>query len=132
VSARAGRNFLLTVLCLATEREEDDIVREQRGAPTSSVESAASTATVLSSETRKLAWSRINGIYHMTADVETTWYDFACRILALATDSPDADWFRAATANGPLVVRRAVPTTTSDFLTPARRPAYSVLADRLK
>jgi dTDP-4-dehydrorhamnose reductase len=134
VYARAGRNFLLTVLRLATEREDMSIVRDQRGAPTSSVEIASATATVLSqvlsSESRKLPWSRISGIYHMTAGGETTWYDFACRILALAADRPDADWFRAATADRPLIVRRVVPITTSDFPTPARRPAYSVLATR--
>jgi len=47
VYAREGRNFLLTVLRLATEKQELRIVRDQRGAPTSSDEIAVATAKVL-------------------------------------------------------------------------------------
>jgi dTDP-4-dehydrorhamnose reductase len=134
VYAREGRNFLLTVLRLATEKEELSIVQDQRGAPTWSAHIAAATAKVLSqvfsSENGELPWSRISGIYHMTAGGETTWYEFACRILELAADRPDADWFRAATADRALVARRVRPLLTSEFPTPARRPAYSVLANR--
>jgi len=134
VYAREGRNFLLTVLRLATEKEELPIVRDQKGAPTSSAEIAAATAKVLSqassSESGKRSWSESTGIYHMTASGETTWYDFACRILELAGDRPDANWFRAATANRPLIARGIRPIVTSEFPTAAARPAYSVLANR--
>ena len=67
----------------------------------------------------------------MTAAGETTWYDFAVRILELAsTQSRGTDWFRAATGDRPLIARKIVPIATADFPTPARRPAYSVLANR--
>lgn len=133
VYAREGRNFLRTVLRLATEKEELRIVRDQRGAPTSSAEVAAATVKVLSplfsSGSGSLHGTHVSGIYHMTAGGETTWYDFACRILELAAGRPDADWFRAATAGRPLIARRVLPIVTSEFPTPARRPAYSVLAN---
>lgn len=135
VYARQGRNFLLTILRLAAEKQELRIVRDQVGAPTSSREIAAATAKVLSqicsSTNGASPWSTTKGIYHMTAAGETTWYDFAGRILELAsTRSCSADWFRAATGNRPLIARKIVPIATADFPTPARRPAYSVLANR--
>jgi dTDP-4-dehydrorhamnose reductase len=134
VYAREGRNFLLTVLRLATEREELTVVRDQRGAPTWSAAIAAGTAKVLAQSwslgSRKRSCSESTGIYHMTAGGETTWYDFASRILELAAERPDADWFRAATADRPLIARRIRPIATSEFPAAARRPAYSVLANR--
>src|SRR5437588_770974 len=135
VYAREGRNFLLTVLRLATEKEELRIVRDQAGAPTLSLEIAAATAGVLSkifapaNGTRP--WSETKGIYHMTAGGETTWYNFAQLILELASRQPRVgDWFAAATNNRRLMTRRIVPIATDEFPTPARRPAYSVLANR--
>jgi dTDP-4-dehydrorhamnose reductase len=135
VYARQGRNFLLTVLRLAAEKGELRIVRDQVGAPTSSREIAVATAKVLSqicSATNGASpWSATKGVYHMTAAGETTWYDFAGRILELASSrSRSADWFRAATANRPLIARKIVPIATAEFPTAARRPAYSVLANR--
>jgi dTDP-4-dehydrorhamnose reductase len=134
VYAREGRNFLLTVLRLAAEKEELRIIRDQRGAPASSAEIAAATAKVLSriysAAIDGLSFSQITGIYNMTAGGETTWYDFARLILELAAQEPAGDWFRAATANRPLIARRIIPIATAEFPTPARRPAYSVLANR--
>jgi dTDP-4-dehydrorhamnose reductase len=135
VYAREGRNFLLTVLRLAAEKEELRIVRDQVGAPTSSREIAAATAKVLSqicsSTNDASSWTATKGLYHMTAAGETTWYEFAERILELAsTQCHSADWLRAATGNRPLIARKIVPITTAEFPTPAHRPAYSVLSNR--
>lgn len=135
VYAREGRNFLLTVLRLATEKEELRIVQDQTGAPTSSREIAASTAKVLtqlySARNGSVSPSRYAGIYHMTAGGETNWYSFAKLILELASSpSGPAEWLAAATNNRPLIARRIVPIATHEFPTPARRPAYSVLGNR--
>lgn len=137
VYATAGRNFLLTILRLATGREELRIVRDQIGAPTLSSEIAAATTNILAqvcdSEGGPLTLADVNGIYHMTAGGETSWYHFATAILEEAAACPAASpWFAAATSGLPLIARRVIPIPTAEYPTPARRPAYSVLSnDRL-
>ena len=56
------------------------------------------------------------GTYHLSASGQCTWFDFAEAIFA-----------RARTAGLIERVPRLVPIATSDYPTPARRPAYSVL-----
>jgi dTDP-4-dehydrorhamnose reductase len=135
VYSREGRNFLLTILRLATEKEELRIVQDQIGAPTSSQEIAAATVKVLEQIRTPAAnvrqWPEIKGIYHMTAGGETNWYEFAKSILELAArqSRPEA-WLAAATGGRPLMTRRIVPITTKEYPTPARRPLYSVLSNK--
>jgi dTDP-4-dehydrorhamnose reductase len=135
VYALQGRNFLLTVLRLATEKEELRIVRDQTGAPTSSREIAAATVKILSQlysvANGALSPTTSEGIYHMTAGGETNWYSFAKLILELASGPPGpGGWLAGATNNRSLIARRIVPIATHEFPTPARRPAYSVLGNR--
>lgn len=115
-----GRNFLLTMLRLAATREELRIVDDQRGAPTSSLQLARLTRELLAPEgvldAASLGRLRAHrGIYHATAAGETTWFGFAQAI------------FAAAPARTPRP--RLVPIPTSDYPTPARRPANSVLSN---
>jgi dTDP-4-dehydrorhamnose reductase len=135
VYAREGKNFLLTILRLATQREELRIVSDQIGAPTSSHEIAAATTQILTQlfahEKRQHPLAKVSGTYHMTAAGETSWYGFAEAILNHArTNPPREPWYRAATNNLPLIAKRVVPITTAEYPTPARRPAYSVLSNR--
>jgi dTDP-4-dehydrorhamnose reductase len=97
-----GRNFYLTMLRLAKERPELRVVDDQLGAPTSSLEIARATPTLLGKDAQ--------GLYHMTAAGETTWCGFARAILA-----------RAGLATP------VVPIATADYPTPARRPRNSRL-----
>jgi dTDP-4-dehydrorhamnose reductase len=131
-----GRNFLLTILRLATEREELRIVRDQFGAPTWSREIAKGTARILTqlSEQGQEAFSRSSGIYHMTAAGKTSWFEFGKAILEEASrTSQGVSWFAAATGGQPLVARLVTPVKTEEYPTLARRPAYSVLSNsRLK
>jgi dTDP-4-dehydrorhamnose reductase len=134
VYAHEGRNFVLTVLRLATEREELRIVRDQIGAPTWNVAIAGATARILARIYERhdaCSWlSGFSGIYHMTAAGETSWYDFAKAILEEARDGKSgARWFTAATKQQPLIVRDVIPIATSEYPTPARRPLYSVLSN---
>lgn len=134
VYAREGRNFLLTILRLAIEKEELRIVRDQTGAPTWSEEIAAATVKVLDRIRRPTGgtqlWPEIRGLYHMTAGGETNWYEFAKLILELAASQsrPEA-WLAAATRGRPLMARRILPIATEEYPTPARRPRYSVLSN---
>jgi dTDP-4-dehydrorhamnose reductase len=134
VYAAQGRNFLLTVLRFATQRDELRIVRDQYGAPTRNLEIAAATTTVL----EKLAersevgeeFANSSGTYHLTAAGVTTWYDFAVAILQEASAMPaSSPWLTSALGGLPLRARRVTPITTEEYPTPARRPAYSVLSN---
>src|ERR1700704_694253 len=81
VYATRGRNFLLTILHLATEREELRIVSDQVGAPTCASDVAAATSKILAGicENGNVAFilPEASGTYHMSAAGQTTWYDFA-------------------------------------------------------
>ncbi|MBK7658998.1 MAG: dTDP-4-dehydrorhamnose reductase [Betaproteobacteria bacterium] len=107
-----GKNFLATMLNLAATRGELRVVADQRGAPTSSLFLAEATVRAIRAIPREGVAS---GIYNLSAGGETTWASFAEAIFARAAGRPG---FRA-----PRVIR--IPS--SDYPTPARRPAYSVL-----
>jgi len=132
VYGRRGRNFLLTILRLATEREELRVVHDQFGAPTWSHEIANATAKVLLqlSQQNPEAIAKSSGIYHMTASGKTSWFEFAKAILQEASRMPPGiPWFERATKGQLLVTRRITPIATEEYPTPARRPANSVLSN---
>ena len=116
-----GRNFLLTILRLAREREELRIVDDQFGAPTWSRDIAYATAAVLSSlrgigpATALHDRAACSGLYHLSAGGRTTWCGFAHALIDAAP---------------PEVPRpRVVPISTADYPTPARRPRNSTLSN---
>jgi dTDP-4-dehydrorhamnose reductase len=130
VYARTGRNFLLTILRLATQREELRIVSDQTGAPTWSRMIAAATVRILERCPASELAER-SGIYHLTAAGETTWYGFARAILEECADPARLDpWFTQATAGRRLMAKSVLPIATLDYPTPAWRPPYSVLSNR--
>jgi dTDP-4-dehydrorhamnose reductase len=134
VYATTGKNFLLTMLRLATQREELRVVSDQVGSPVLSGEIAKATTEILSqlSALYSVHYSiaETGGIYHMTAAGETSWAGFAKAILEEAASiAPNTPWFAEATGKLPLIASRVVPIRTSEYPTPARRPAYSVLSN---
>jgi dTDP-4-dehydrorhamnose reductase len=134
VYAARGRNFLLTILHLATQKEELRIVCDRVGAPTCSWDIAAATARVLKGLHKpgdgSSAVSNVSGTYHLTAAGDTTWYDFGKSILEeTACMSTNAAWFSDATHGRQLIAKRIIPITTAEYPTPASRPVYSVLSN---
>ena len=133
VYATRGRNFLLTVLRLASQREELRVVRDQVGAPTWCREIARATTSILerfARSPRAFSVSDYTGTYHMTAGGVASWHDFAQAILDEVSGAPpNIPWLESATGGRPLLSRRIVPITTSEYPTPARRPPYSVLSN---
>ncbi|MBD2102439.1 dTDP-4-dehydrorhamnose reductase [Leptolyngbya sp. FACHB-261] len=111
-----GRNFLLTMLKLAQEREELRIVSDQIGAPTWSRTIAEATAQVLASSMRdpERFWAEQAGLYHLTAVGRTSWHGFAEAIFQLQ---------RLKTLN----LKALVAIPSEQYPTPAKRPAYSQL-----
>lgn len=110
VYAAHGRNFLLTMLRLAHERDELRVVADQIGSPTSAALIADVTAHALLQPPAQF------GLWHLVAGGQTNWHGFAEAIIAGARE-------RGLLGRIP----RVTPITTSDYPTPARRPAYSVL-----
>jgi dTDP-4-dehydrorhamnose reductase len=105
-----GRNFLLTMLKLAKERDELRVVADQHGTPNWCRTLAEATIAGIA---RGLPWlSDRSGLYHLTSGGATTWHGFAQAIVG-DVDRP-----------------RVVGIATSDYPTPARRPAYGILSAR--
>jgi dTDP-4-dehydrorhamnose reductase len=106
-----GHNFMLTMMRLFKERDQLSVVDDQIGAPTWSRMIAEATAQIVHQlyMTPKDSLPPL-GIYHLTAAGETSWYGFAASILEMIGGSCNIQ-----------------PTSTDNYPTPARRPAYSVL-----
>jgi dTDP-4-dehydrorhamnose reductase len=134
VYATHGRNFLLTIVRLATEREELRIVSDQVGAPTCAADLAASTCKILAAISKRnrgqFVFTEASGTYHMSAAGQTTWCEFAQTILeeAVATQH-DLAWLSGATKGRQLIAQRVIPISTEEFGSRTRRPAYSVLSN---
>jgi len=135
VYSTSGKNFLLTILRLATQRQELSIVLDQVGAPTWSREIAKATLNILchiAKRQNSFDLSTYSGTYHMTAAGVTSWYEFARAILEEASALKEVPaWFGSATAGQPLNHVRVTPISSDQYPTPARRPPYSVLSNFL-
>jgi dTDP-4-dehydrorhamnose reductase len=98
-----GHNFLRTMLRLGAERDEVAVVDDQRGSPTYVGHLAEATRALVDGDLPR-------GLWHVAADGDCTWADFAEAIFE--------------EAGLPCRVRRI---TTAELGRPAPRPAYSVL-----
>jgi dTDP-4-dehydrorhamnose reductase len=120
-----GKNFLLTMLRLAQEREEIKVVDDQIGAPTWSRMIAEVTAQILSQAPRNISDFLANngGLYHLTANGKTSWYGFAKAIFELEEKKSD----RVTARRRHRKLQRLTAITSVEYPTPASRPAYSLL-----
>lgn len=120
-----GRNFLATMSRLACERPELRVVDDQTGAPTTARAIAHATESLVEQILRGAAPEP--GTYHMTCAGQTTWCGFARAIVKRINEIAPLLGLTA-----PAVAPTVTAIRTADFPTPAKRPAYSVLAnDRL-
>ena len=98
-----GKCFPDTILKLAATRKELEIVNDQRGCPTYTVD--------LARAIQQLCRKGATGTVHATNSGDCTWFDFGSELVK---------------ASGLDVQVR--PTTSDRFVRPAKRPAYSVLS----
>ncbi|RTY05160.1 dTDP-4-dehydrorhamnose reductase [Stenotrophomonas geniculata] len=113
VYASHGANFLRTMLRVGSEREQLRVVADQIGTPTPAALIADVTAQALQHP------GHLSGTWHLTASGQTSWHGFAEAI------------FAEALANGVLAKVPAVEAIpSSEYPTPAKRPAWSVLDNR--
>ena len=113
VYAAHGGNFLRTMLRLSAERDELRVVADQIGTPTPAALIADVTAHALRHP------GGLSGTWHLTASGQTSWHGFAEALFAEALAA-------GVLAKAPLV--EAIPS--SQYPTPAKRPAWSVLDNR--
>lgn len=113
VYAAHGGNFLRTMLRLGAERDQLRVVADQIGTPTPAGLIADVTAQALRHP------GGLSGTWHLTASGQTSWHGFAEAIFAEAQAA-------GVLAKTPVVDAIA----SSDYPTPARRPAWSVLDNR--
>lgn len=99
-----GPCFPKTIAKVARERGGLDVVDDQVGQPTWTVDLAALVLRLVDADARP-------GTYHGTSTGQTSWHGFAQAIVGAA-------------GMDPAIVR---PTTSESFVRPAPRPAYSVL-----
>jgi dTDP-4-dehydrorhamnose reductase len=104
-----GKNFVKTMLRLASDRDAVGVVADQIGNPTSAADIAAGLLAVA-----EQAQDAPFGVYHLAGTGEGSWADLAECIFAAS-----------AAAGGPLAEVNRIATT--DYPTPARRPANSRL-----
>jgi dTDP-4-dehydrorhamnose reductase len=134
VYSTRGHNFLLSILKLATLREELRVVHDQVGAPTWSRMIAAATANIIEKlSTTGTAESQIRatrGTYHMTAAGQTSWHGFAEAILEECTTVPKPlPWFDDATEGKRIMTKQVRGIPSNEYPTPARRPHNSLLSN---
>ena len=113
-----GGNFIKTILRLAKERENLNVVADQIGAPTS-VELIADITALSIAACR---WDILPcGLYHLTASGATSWHGLACHVVDRAIQ------------NGVVLKLDAShihPIPTEGYPLPARRPQNSRLDTR--
>jgi dTDP-4-dehydrorhamnose reductase len=99
-----GSSFARTILTLGKTRESLDVVNDQIGQPTSTLDVARMIKALVASDIH-------SGIFHATNSGNASWYDFAQRLFSLAGWDP----------------KRITPVTSEAFPRPASRPIWSVL-----
>jgi dTDP-4-dehydrorhamnose reductase len=101
-----GSNFVKTILRLCKERDSLNVIYDQVGSPTYARDLASAIIAILAQD-----WKP--GVYHFGNEGVASWYDFAIAICDLAGLNTVIN-----------------PIETSEYLTPAARPHYSVLNKR--
>lgn len=104
-----GKNFVNTMLRLAMERDELNVVADQIGSPTWADDLAQVTLQIIAKIENGAPF--VGGVFHASGAGQTSWFDF-CRAIISQSGHENV------TVNA---------IKTEDFPTPAKRPRYSVL-----
>ncbi len=104
-----GRNFVKTMMRLMNDKDQVSVINDQLGSPTYAADLAEIILKIIA-DSRSPTGGWMPGIYNFSNEGVITWYEFAMAIKEII-DS----------------VCEVKPITTSEYPTPAKRPAYSVL-----
>ena len=116
VIGHEGNNFAKTILRLAAERDSLNVINDQIGVPTTPGLITEVTMAAIREISKEAPWPA--GIYNLTPRGQTSWFGVAQALLNLAKDQ-----------SLKLSVDRSSlhPIATSEYPTPAKRPANSLL-----
>ncbi|MBB6024676.1 dTDP-4-dehydrorhamnose reductase [Paenibacillus sp. JGP012] len=103
-----GNNFVKTILKLGQEKPKLQVVDDQKGSPTYTVDLATFLIELMGTE--------MYGIYHASNRGDCTWYEFT-----------QAIFDEARTTGGISIQAELEPCTTEQFQRPAPRPVNSVI-----
>lgn len=112
VYSEYGNNFMKTMLKIAKDNSEINIVGDQFGCPTYAQDIAIAIKTILS---KIISNKSLAGTYHFCGNRVCNWHEFALAI------------FQEAKLLGYRVPIRVNSINTADYPTEALRPSYSVL-----
>jgi len=104
-SAGKGGNFIEAIIKKSKETGELQVVSDQILTPTYTLDLARQTWALIKTQNY--------GLYHITSEGSCSWYEFACEIMKYIK---------------PQI--KITPTKSSDYHSPAERPAYSVLENK--
>ncbi|MEZ4854342.1 dTDP-4-dehydrorhamnose reductase [Flavobacterium sp.] len=110
VYSQFGANFMKTMLRLSSEKDSLSVVNDQIGTPTYAVDLANALIKIIDSCHAEFISASNYGIYNFSNEGQCSWYEFAKEIFAQKNITIDLK-----------------PIPSSQFPTPAKRPAYSVL-----
>ncbi|MCF2494179.1 dTDP-4-dehydrorhamnose reductase [Dyadobacter chenhuakuii] len=99
-----GNNFVKTMLRLGKERDQLGVIIDQVGSPTYAIDLAGAILDIIESGSKEY------GIYHYSNEGVTSWYDFAKAVFDISGTQVQLN-----------------PVKTSEYVTKAVRPAYSVM-----
>ncbi|WP_145028195.1 dTDP-4-dehydrorhamnose reductase [Paenibacillus sp. Y412MC10] len=102
-----GNNFVKTMLRLGQEKPQLQVVHDQKGSPTYTVD--------LARFLEELVQTEKYGVYHASNSGDCTWFEFTQAI------------FEEAKELGFMIKAQVEPCTTEQFPRPAPRPANSVM-----
>jgi len=105
-----NRNFVKTIIDLSAQKKELQLVNDQTGTPTFALDLVRFILFVIQKMKRGKS-DDYYGIFHFSNNGEATWFEFGEQIIKLSGSKT-----------------KIIPVTSGQFLSPAKRPAYSVLS----
>ncbi|MFD0589828.1 dTDP-4-dehydrorhamnose reductase [Paenibacillus sp. GCM10027627] len=115
-----GKNFLLTILDLVRNHQEVKVVTDQRGAPTwcSDISNAILDILDLGKSDMNSFFKQHSGLYHLTSQGSTTWFEFAHTFI---------DLYMKHTGE---TIPQVIPISSKDYHAIAKRPQNSILSNQ--
>lgn len=114
-----GKNFLKTMLHLTSTKPSLKVVFDQAGTPTYALDLAKTILTILERMKQGDA-DGLCGVYHYSDEGVCSWYDFT-KMIATAAAATGLEEY------APCLHCDIRPCHSSEFPSPVKRPAYSVL-----